>query len=289
MRLLVACKDCHKHFDASDRPVGSRFRCSCGSVVTVAQPHSQDAEVVNCSNCGGPREANSKQCTFCSSDFTLHEQDMNTICPECFARVSDKAKFCHHCGDRLLVESLAVEKTKQNCPVCGESQKLSGRQLGKFNASCSECQSCAGLWVGNETVKFITSRVEKNAAQTKTELDTLMIPSQQPAKQLGPMYRKCPDCQELMSRRTFGRASGIVIDICKNHGTWFDADELRQVVEYVQKGGNEKSSRLAQLEEEARLRRHREYTLEDRNDQDPYRSHEMSSVGIAISCMFDLF
>ena len=49
MRFLVACPDCHRQFDATARPVGSAFPCSCGATVTVPLPDAHDAAVVRCS------------------------------------------------------------------------------------------------------------------------------------------------------------------------------------------------------------------------------------------------
>jgi hypothetical protein len=31
--------------------------------------------------------------------------------------------------------------------------------------------------------------------------------------------------------------SGIIIDVCKNHGVWFERDELRGVLQFVANGG----------------------------------------------------
>ena len=42
-----------------------------------------------------------------------------------------------------------------------------------------------------------------------------------------------------MNRNNFARASGIIVDICKQHGVWFDADELPSIIGFIQKGGME--------------------------------------------------
>jgi hypothetical protein len=31
--------------------------------------------------------------------------------------------------------------------------------------------------------------------------------------------------------------SGVIIDVCKNHGVWFERDELRGVLQFVGNGG----------------------------------------------------
>ena len=40
-----------------------------------------------------------------------------------------------------------------------------------------------------------------------------------------------------MNRRNFGRTSGVIVDCCGAHGTWFDADELERVGKFVAAGG----------------------------------------------------
>ena len=62
MRFLVACPECHRQFDATARPVGSAFPCSCGATVTVPLPDAHDAAVVRCSSCGAPREGMAAAC-----------------------------------------------------------------------------------------------------------------------------------------------------------------------------------------------------------------------------------
>jgi Zn-finger nucleic acid-binding protein len=58
-----------------------------------------------------------------------------------------------------------------------------------------------------------------------------------------------------MNRVNFGKRSGVIVDACAQHGTWFDADELRRVVEFVRDGGLERArvQERRQLEEERRL------------------------------------
>jgi Zn-finger nucleic acid-binding protein len=50
-------------------------------------------------------------------------------------------------------------------------------------------------------------------------------------------YLRCPQCQETMSRMNFGKRSGVIVDVCKLHGTWFDAGELDGVLAFVAHGG----------------------------------------------------
>ncbi len=49
-------------------------------------------------------------------------------------------------------------------------------------------------------------------------------------------------------------ASNVVVDVCSRHGTWFDKDELRRVIEFIRGGGLEQSRarEFAEPEEERR-------------------------------------
>jgi Zn-finger nucleic acid-binding protein len=50
-------------------------------------------------------------------------------------------------------------------------------------------------------------------------------------------YVPCPECSQLMNRVNFARCSGVIVDFCKQHGTWFDRDELSRIVEFINGGG----------------------------------------------------
>jgi Zn-finger nucleic acid-binding protein len=40
-----------------------------------------------------------------------------------------------------------------------------------------------------------------------------------------------------MNRVNFAHCSGVIIDVCRGHGSWFDKDELRKIIEFIRKGG----------------------------------------------------
>ena len=35
-----------------------------------------------------------------------------------------------------------------------------------------------------------------------------------------------------MNRVNLARCSGVIVDICRAHGTWFDREELSRIVEF---------------------------------------------------------
>jgi Zn-finger nucleic acid-binding protein len=252
MRLLVACDRCKRQFDATKSGVGKKFRCHCGRVLEVTAPRGHNASVVRCSSCGGPRDANSRACGHCGADFTIHETDLDTVCPGCLARISDRAKYCHHCGQAIAVDNAAGEATKLACPACESSSKLFSRKLGEHGIAASECHHCAGLWLGNEAFDLL----KRQALDEITSADALAAVggaaqtavSSESTK--GPWrYRRCPACDQMMQRRNYGRKSGVIVDICRQHGIWFDADELHRILKWIRAGGLDYARREVQRDE----------------------------------------
>ena len=66
------------------------------------------------------------------------------------------------------------------------------------------------------------------------------------------MYRRCPECNKMMSRRMFGKTSGVVIDACREHGIWFDAQELEGVLAWIRQGGEARARKKEAAAEKAR-------------------------------------
>ena len=253
MRLLVACPHCQRQFDASRRPIGSQFRCTCGQVVLVQRPEGHDAQVARCASCGAPRVDQSPRCAYCNAEFTLHERDLNTVCPHCLARVSDQARFCHHCGTGLVPEQDAGTDTKLLCPACQDGHRLTSRRLGAEQVTVLECSQCAGFWMGHEAFRQFIERAKQQALPSGTtpesplhEATRFGLPAGAAAVEKtghGSFYRPCPVCGRLTNRVNYGHASGVIVDICKDHGIWFDADELARILTWLRAGGDQRPVR----------------------------------------------
>jgi Zn-finger nucleic acid-binding protein len=67
-------------------------------------------------------------------------------------------------------------------------------------------------------------------------------------------YIQCPTCKRTMNRRAFGRVSGVIVDVCRDHGVWFDAGELSEVLAFLERGGLE-LARERERQEAAELAR----------------------------------
>jgi Zn-finger nucleic acid-binding protein len=106
-----------------------------------------------------------------------------------------------------------------------------------------ECRSCGGVFLAHGTIEHIIEdrggsllAIELLASMPRARTSTSPPPGQR-------MYVKCPTCDTLMNRRLFATGAGIVIDVCKADGAFFDAGELPAVVEFVMADGLENAAR----------------------------------------------
>jgi Zn-finger nucleic acid-binding protein len=189
-------------------------------------------------------------CSYCESDFTLHERDLNTVCPHCLARVSDRARFCHHCATGLIPELDAGADTELACPACQRGAGMVSRQIGTEKIAILECGQCAGFWLGTAAFTLLLERAQREALRPGVHPETprevaarfglppgTVAPE---ARETRSYYRPCPVCRQLMNRRNYGGNSGVIIDQCREDGFWFDADELARILTWVRAGGVER-------------------------------------------------
>jgi Zn-finger nucleic acid-binding protein len=65
-----------------------------------------------------------------------------------------------------------------------------------------------------------------------------------------------------MNRQNFARISGVVLDVCKDHGVWFNHGELTRIVEFIRGGGLGRARELEKLDlQEERERLHHDQML----------------------------
>ena len=252
-KIIIACDKCNHQYGVHEKRVGENFRCFCGNLLTVPSVKIHDAAVVRCSSCGGARGKDKEPyCRYCGSSFTLHERDLNTICPHCMTRISSKAKFCHSCSTPIVIDFGDFEKTDMSCPSCDDS-KLHSRKMANNTFTLKECDHCAGLWISADVFKHLENSAQKEAASgvqasvVETKSGSSNKENINPVK----FYKKCPHCHKLMHRRNYAQSSGIVIDVCTKHGIWFDIHELDEILSFIRSGDllkhQEKSARKAKL------------------------------------------
>ncbi len=196
-----------------------------------------EARTLNCFSCGAAVAGDAPNCGHCGARLAT------VACPQCFGMMFRGSKFCPHCGAAAVAwESAAADLP---CPSC-QTRLLRG-QLGE--AVLHECGQCYGLWLDAATFERICRDSEQQSA-VLGQARQITAPAG-----LGPVrYLKCPQCRELMHRVNFAHSSGVVLDVCRDHGTWFDVNELHRIVAFIRAGGLDRarSRQQAALETERR-------------------------------------
>lgn len=149
-------------------------------------------------------------------------------CGNCFETIFKGSNFCPLCGSRAIEANPDADAPAGNCPRCRSA--LSALEVA--DVKLHECQRCGGVWCDVDTFESICAEKEGQAAVIK-RLGTV----DGEKRRVEIRYVPCPQCGVLMNRSNFARISGIVIDTCRPHGVWFDAQELPGIVRFIQKGG----------------------------------------------------
>ena len=99
------------------------------------------------------------------------------------------------------------------------------------------CEGCNGIWVDYIHEKqLLNIKPEVFSIDELKRLRKLYKPLEQVHKS---GYVPCPICQQLMQRKNWGSYSGVIVDKCGEHGTWYDQGELEKIREYIALGGIE--------------------------------------------------
>lgn len=203
------------------------------------------AEALNCPNCGAAVASDSGQCQFCKTR-------LKTVgCRSCYGLMFIGTQFCGHCGAIAAPIELTDDESG-DCPRCRKPLE----SLGIGATTLRSCPACDGMWADAQTFETICADHERQAAV----LGYLHHRPEHPLPMTKVNYVPCPDCGQLMNRNNFARSSGVIVDLCKAHGIWFDADELPTILEFIRRGGME----IARQRERNEIEQEREKLRDER-------------------------
>lgn len=258
-RNLIACPHCSRQYDVGALQFGECVRCTCGEVLRWLHRPAHDPERRRCPHCGAPCPAEARACSYCKAEIQLDDRGLAEVCPGCYARLLRGARFCMECGIEIQPQALHALPVEFGCPRC--KAPLRRRGLGK--ADVIECSSCAGLWLTHEVVRRLVEQAEHEDLEP-FDLPQAPVRIDDPVRAQG--YIPCVTCSQLMQRRNFAGASGVIVDVCGPHGVWFDHRELERVLEYVRAGGLRRARERELERQEERARRLREAPGTERFD-----------------------
>ncbi len=189
---------------------------------------------LRCTSCGAERSPDARACPQCGAEVPA------VRCAECLTLNAVGESACRQCGANLGLEP-EPEPTRYLCPRgCG----------GLVVAwDVDECERCGGIFISNASLAALVTRHRPHDAERRASI----VPPR-PAPD-AVTYLPCPVCNARMNRTVFGKSSGVIVDVCKAHGTWFDARELTASLAFVQRGGIELVEKRERERRESEARR----------------------------------
>lgn len=271
----------------------SPFDCRCGETLEATPPAATDAPVRRCSGCGAIARNDDELCDYCGAGIVQVVDRGSLICPECYARNLDDARFCLGCGVAFDPQAPDPTLSELRCPCC--ECWMTTRCVGGLEIQ--ECPKCFGLWAPENRFDSLVERATAAAAAQQTGLEggETSAPRVDGGNPLDNAleYRRCPACDALMNRRNFQKRSGVIVDRCHEHGTWLDAHELERIAGFVLSGRAERASALEDKMKASRDKgaareasfRVQTSSLESRSDYSVFGSRQKFS---AVETIFDL-
>ena len=161
----------------------------------------------NCQNCGAPLPANNPVCEYCE---TRNFVDFNT-----HSHSGQSNRKCSLCS--TLMDTIDVGSEGQPLPI-------------------EKCGKCHSLFFDNGEVEQMLSMYSHDPASiNRQRLQNLCeLAMESPERKT---YIPCPVCAQIMNRQLFGVKSSVVVDLCHDHGLFFEPGEIRHLIEWKRAGG----------------------------------------------------
>lgn len=231
---LLSCSACHRQLDVTLLEIGDEVQCVCDRVLIVGPPREVTVRGLSCGHCGGVIGPADETCSYCRAALSVEDRKETTLCPCCATRLPNDSRHCKSCGVELRAAAVPALPRDGACPSCAGRLRVHLLEA----AEVIECANgCGGLWCGREMFQRLQRDAQRAAPCGVADAESL----QRARAQVVPdgarsQYLPCLTCGELMQRRHFrhaNRPSGIVLDVCRDHGVWFDPDELAGALAFV--------------------------------------------------------
>ena len=223
--MILACPACDSRYDVTGHTIGQKFRCRCSEMMALnALPPV--AGQLGCPHCGAGVSATASRCAHCNAALLVK------ACPRCMSRVFHGHTYCPECGTEIGIAAESHAHLDRMCPRC--TTPLHARRVE--DVVIDECTACLGVFLDHLAIKrVVLDRAQARAGALLGILPRVAVTPLPTAGQK--MYLKCPMCATLMNRRLFAAGTGVIIDVCRAHGMFFDAGELPLIIDFVMNGG----------------------------------------------------
>ncbi|MHC4938167.1 MAG: zf-TFIIB domain-containing protein [Planctomycetota bacterium] len=156
--------------------------------------------------------------------------------------------LCSNCGNEVL--------DPNHCPICQAGRGLKRRKAAVSVCACPRCGdplsdqdlegatalmcgTCHGMFFPGEALEVVLNKLR--ATCDPTDVDSALRDFKDRFRRELPKnvrYKLCPVCEEPMIRRNYGTVSGVIIDVCYEHGTWADETAFAELASFIVRGGD---------------------------------------------------
>lgn len=173
--------------------------------------------MASCSNCGanvdvrGPAPV---ECKFCGAMNAPPPKEVHVPIP---------VQVVHNVV-QVMGESGAAKELR--CPDC--KKRLVTAKVD--DVELSGCAGCGGIWMENASARRVVLKPQRAIAELATRAGRNASAARQARVWDGvPRPRRlCPGCDGGMDETRYG---ALKLDVCHEHGTWFDPYELKELIE----------------------------------------------------------
>jgi Zn-finger nucleic acid-binding protein len=195
-------------------------------------------------------------------------------CTNCGAPLPQNSVVCQYCNSRNAVDLTGIHEytthkpeQPRTCPICQiEMDTISIAKQETFYIE--KCRQCHGLFFDTGELEALLDKSVQHIQIINYK--RLVEISESSLLEQSVTYRKCPVCTKIMNRVNFGTRSGVIIDVCHDHGVFLDAGELRQLMEWRKAGGQylheQTKVEFSKLQEKKEQEKRRQLQLEDQED-----------------------
>lgn len=164
---------------------------------------------------------------------------MRQRCPHCGEAQGVHRKDClHHAASPLrrpvappppavtvaeAVTSSPAESGAATCPRC----RVAMRTVTIDDDEMDVCAGCGGAWYDSGEFEAHLERMQRRGPPPAAPT------APAPPRETKVVYLPCARCGGQMVRKAFNGDSGVVVDVCADHGVFLDPGELAAILRYL--------------------------------------------------------
>jgi Zn-finger nucleic acid-binding protein len=182
-------------------------------------------------------------------------------CESCGREGVQMRAVCMYCGGKL--KEVKKSEVTIRCPKCNDVMV----KKEKVEITLDHCGSCNGTWYDKVELEVLLQKSkseietpnEQNSTEsaesivtndgsgkpgfTKSEKDSFFRQPDSASRvrishskktDKSDFYRKCPVCKTHMGRVNFLQKTGVVVDVCTQHGIFLDDGEFDSLHHFIQ-------------------------------------------------------